>query len=217
MGAASGASSEFSERLVLSCRFQVFSRPWRTSLARRPGVAVGILCASLTTLAACSSGGSTTSSTTPSASATGGVKADTSLCTIIAPKDFFAAIGVPGGTEQASTQTVNGDRIVNCLYKPSVSVGASSAINFVFTSDGATYYGKMKQNEQGILGSENDLSGLGDAAFWGTGTPLASDAFQLNVRKGNVIVVIEMDGSAEDGSVYLNSAKQFAQTILAHL
>ena len=75
----------------------------------------------------------------------------------------------------------------------------------------------MKQDEQGILGSENDLSGLDAAAFWGTGAPLAPDAFQLNVRKGIVIVVIEMDGCAQDGSVYLNSAKQFAQTVLAHL
>jgi hypothetical protein len=32
-----------------------------------------------------------------------------------------------------------------------------------------------------------------------------------------VIVVVEMDGSAQDGSDYLNSAKQFAQTILVHL
>ena len=114
----------------------------RASVARRVAAA-SIACASLAVLAACSPGGSTTNGGTPSASATGSVKADASLCNIIAPKDFFAAIGEPGGTEKASTQTVNGDQIVNCLYMPSVSVGASSAINFVFTSDGAAYYGKL--------------------------------------------------------------------------
>jgi len=197
---------------------RILGRSCRVSVARRVGVA-SLVCAALAMLAACASSGSASSGNTPSASATpgGGAKAETSLCNIIAPADFFAAIGVSGGTEKASTQTVNGNQIVNCTYKPSVSVSSSSAINFVFTSDGAAYFAKEKQNEQGILGSENSLSGLGDDAFWGTGAPLAPDALQLNVRKGNVIVVIEMDGSAQDGSVYLNSAKQFAQTILTHL
>jgi len=184
-------------------------------VARRAAVAT-IICALLATLAACSSGGGTSSGGV-SPTSVGDAKADTSLCNIITTKEFFAAIGVSGGTEKKSTQTVNGDKIVNCLYKPSVSVRSSSAINFVFTSDGAAYFSKMKQNEQGILGNENGLSDLGDEAFWGTAAPIAADAFQLNVRKGNVIVVIEMDGTAADGGVYLSSAKQFAQTILTHL
>jgi hypothetical protein len=186
------------------------------SAARR--AAALIVCAALAVLAACASGGSASvgsASPTSSASA-GGAKADTSLCDIIAPKDFYAAVGGPVGKQNSTISTVAGSQVVNCAYLPAGLPGAGGLISFVFTGDGATYYTHMKLDEQGQLNSENDLSGLGDAAYWGTqsGSP---DIFELKMRKGNVVVAIEMDGSAQDGSTYLDSAKQFAQTILSHL
>ncbi len=185
------------------------------SLARR-AFPLLIVCAALAVLAACSSGGSTTSGGTPSASATASVKADASLCSIIAPSDFFAAVGGPVGKENSNVSTIRGNQVVDCAYLPSNLPGAGGSISFVFASDATTYYSQFKQEEQDLLNGETDLSGLGDAAYWGTQTN-SPDAFELTVRKGNVVVNILMDGAVDDGSVYLNSAKQFASTILTHV
>jgi len=187
----------------------------RTVVARR-AVGALVVCASLAALAACSQGGSTSSEGSSSTS-TGGVKEDTSLCNIVSTQDFFAAIGEPGGTLKASMQSNNGTTIVNCIYRPSATVNASSSINIEFTSDGTAAFVDVQKNEQGILGSQNPVSGLGDKAYWGTEAPLSPDYFELDVLKGNVIVFVAMDGSAADGSTYLNSAKQFAQAILPHV
>ncbi len=37
------------------------------------------------------------------------------------------------------------------------------------------------------------------------------------MRKGNVIVNVLMDGSANDGSVYLSGAEQIANELASHL
>ncbi len=143
-------------------------------------------------------------------------KADTSLCNLISSQKFYSIVKGPVGSLHADLGTVSGFQEVNCTYKPASLPGAGGAITYLFTNDGAAYFAKVQQGDQSVYNSETALSGVGDAAFWGTqqGSP---DAFELNMRKGNVVVNILMDGSAPDGSVYLSGATQIAQEIATHL
>lgn len=190
------------------------------STPRRFTLASVLLLVVLAALTACSPGGSTTAETgTPPGNATlspTAPKADTSLCNLIPAQEFFAVINGPVGSVHSTLGTVSGFQEVNCTYKPPSQPGAGGAITYLFTNGGAAYFTKVQQGDQSVYNSETAVNGLGDAAFWGTqiGSP---DAFELNMRKGNVVVNILMDGSAPDGSAYLSGAEQIAKEIVAHL
>lgn len=180
-------------------------------------VLLGIVLAALT---ACSPGGSTAagSGTSPgnATQSPTSPKADTSLCNLISAQEFFAVIKGPVGSVHGTLGTMSGYQEVNCTYKPPTQPGAGGAITYLFTNDGAAYFAKVQQGDQSVYNSETAVNGLGDSAFWGTqmGSP---DAFELNMRKGNVVVNILMDSSAPDGSVYLSGAEQIAREVTAHI
>ena len=190
------------------------------SVLRRFALATVLLCVVLAALAACSLGGSTTagSGTSPGNATQSPTlpKADTSHCNLISAQEFFAVIKGPIGSVHGTLGTVSGFQEVNCTYKPPTQPGAGGAITYLFTNDGAAYFAKVQQGDQSVYDSETVVNGLGDAAFWGTQTD-SPDAFELNMRKGNVVVNILMDGSAPDGSVYLSGAEQIAKEIIAHI
>jgi hypothetical protein len=187
---------------------------------RRLALAPVLLSVALVALSACAPGASTaagagtalgiatTSPATP--------KADTSLCNLISPQEFFAVVKGPVGSVQAALGTASGFQEVSCTYKPPTLPGAGGALTYLFTNDGAAYFAKVQQGDQSVYNSETVVTGLGDAAFWGTQTG-SPDAFELNMRKGNVVVNILMDGSAPDGSVYLAGAEQIAKEVAAHI
>jgi hypothetical protein len=194
--------------------------PPRNSTRPRFTLASGLLCVVVAALTACSPGGATTAQdgTPPPKAAQSPVttKADTSLCNLISTQEFYSVVKAPVGSLHADIGTVSGFQEVNCTYKPPSLPGAGGAITYLFTNDGAAYFAKVQLGDQSVYNSETVVSGIGDAAFWGTqqGAP---DAFELNMRKGNVVINILMDGSASDGSAYLSGAEQIAQEIAAHL
>jgi hypothetical protein len=185
---------------------------------RRLALAPVLLCVALVALTACAPGASTAGAGTSLGNVTPPTapKADTSLCNLISPQEFFAVVKGPVGSVQAALGTASGFQEVNCTYKPPTQPGAGGALTYLFTNDGAAYFAKVQQGDQGVYNSETVVNDLGDAAFWGTQTG-SPDAFELNMRKGNVVVNILMDGSAPDGSVYLAGATQLAKEVSAHI
>ena len=172
-------------------------------------------------LAACSTTGTTGGTTSANTTSTHGngvtvTPGDTSLCDIISLSEFNQAVG--GGVTKLNKSSVasSGGVQVNCAYLPSGVSGGSGGIIFAVTSNGPTFYAHAKQDEQGSLNSMNDLSGVGDAAFWGTDVG-SDDILNLDMLKDNVVVGITMDGSAADGSAYLPAAEQMAREIAAKL
>lgn len=187
---------------------------------RRFALATGLLCVVLAALTACSTGGSTSagSGTAPGNTTQSPTlpKADTSLCNLISAQEFSAVIKGPIGSVHGTLGTVSGFQEVNCTYKSPTQGGPGGAITYLFTNDGAAYFAKVQQGDQSVYNNETVVNGLGDAAFWGTQTG-SPDAFEITIRKGNVVVNILMDGSAPDGSVYLSGAEQIAKEIIAHI
>jgi hypothetical protein len=180
-----------------------------------------VVCGSLA-LAACSitgtTSGATSGDTTPNHETSVTVApGDTSLCDIISLSEFKQAVG--GGVAKLNKSSAKGPGgvvQVNCAYLPSSLPGAGGGIIYAITSNGPTYYAHVKQEEQSLLNSATVLSGVGDAAFWGTDST-AEDILNLDMLKDNVVVGITMDGSATDGSAYLPAAEQMAKEIANRL
>jgi hypothetical protein len=144
--------------------------------------------------------------------------ADTSLCNIISVAEFSQAVGGGVTSEKTGKTTLpSGTVLVSCAYLPSRLPGSGGGIFFAVTSDGPTYYAQVKQQEiDAGLTSLNELSGVGDAAWWGT-DKTAADTLNLDMLKGNVVVGISMNGTAADGSTYLPGAVQMAKEIASQL
>lgn len=191
---------------------------WARTTMRRLGMPIAVCCCMVVLLTACGpsevSGATTTGTARPMP--TTAVKADASLCTLVSAQEFFAVVKGPVGSVDSKVGTVSGYQQVSCTYKPPSATGAGGAITYLFTNDGAAYLAMLQQGDQSVYNSENTVSGVGDAGFWGTQVD-SPDAFELNMRKGNVIVNILMDGSANDGSVYLAGAEQIANEVASHL
>jgi hypothetical protein len=84
------------------------------------------------------------------------------------------------------------------------------------TSNAKAYYDNVQKEEQGSLNGVHTLTGVGDAAYWGTDTT-APDILSLTMRKDNVVVGITMDGPVVDGSIFLPGAEQMAKEIASWL
>lgn len=212
-----------SAKSVRGLGLSLLMRARAQTTVRRLGLPVVMCCALLALLTACGSGGgggAPSGSGTPSGTAhpasANAVKADASLCALVSAQQFFSVIKGPVGTIHSNVGPVSGYQQVSCTYKPPSMPGAGGAITYLFTTDGVAYFAKLQQGDQSVYNSENTIAGVGDAAFWGTQTG-SPDAFELNMRKGNVIVNILMDGSANDGSVYLAGAEQIAREVASHL
>ncbi len=198
-----------------------------TMIIRRTFVVLAALVCGSLTLSACSTtgttGGATSGGATPGGATTShgnGVTVtpgDTSLCDIVSVAEFNQAVG--GGVaklNKSSVKAPNGAVQVNCAYLPASLPGSGGAIIYAITSDGPTYYAHVKLDEQDQLNSVNDVSGMGDAAFWGTDKG-STDILNLDMLKDNVVAGITMDGSAQDGSAYLPAAEQMAKEIAPRL
>lgn len=180
-----------------------------------------VIIAAMLSLAACGASGSTGGSpatVAPSHRANVTVPVgDTSLCNIIPISEFSQAVG--GGVTKLNKSSVKGPAgtvQVNCSYMPPNMPGAGGAIDFAITTNGQAYYTQVQQEEQSQLNSVHTLSGVGDAAFWGTDNT-SPDILNLDMVKDNVVVGITMDGSATDGSAYLPGAEQIAKEVASQL
>jgi hypothetical protein len=144
-------------------------------------------------------------------------KADASLCTIISLAEFSQVLGSPVTTLTSGvTHTPAAQEVVTCAYLPPSSPGYGGAIDFALSSNGPACYARDKQEEQDLLTSETDVSGIGDAAFWGTETS-SPEALEFDMLKGNWVVGIVIDGSAPSGSAYLTGAEQMANELASKL
>ncbi len=213
-------SGQYGRELVLRL---LMAPAWARMTVRQLGRPIAVCGCMIVLLTACGASGvsgATTGGGTPSGTArpmpTSAVQANASLCALVSAQEFFAVVKGPVGSVDSNVGTVSGYKQVNCTYKPPNSPGAGGAITYLFTNDGAAYLARLQLGDQSVYNSENTVSGVGDAAFWGTQVD-SPDAFELNMRKGNVIVNILMDGSANDGSVYLSGAEQIANEIASHL
>jgi len=145
---------------------------------------------------------------------------NTGLCDIISVAEFSQAVG--GGVttvHKTSMKLPSGAVQVNCAYLPQQIPGPGGGIFFVITSntsDAKAYYDNLQKEEQCGLNGLHTLTGLGDAAYWGTDTT-APDILSLTMRKDNVVVGITMDGPVVDGSIFLPGAEQMAKEIASRL
>jgi len=140
---------------------------------------------------------------------------DTSLCHLISAKEYFGVLKAPVGSVKGQAATIAGNRMVTCYYRPPSMPGAGGSITYIFPANAAAYYAQLLQEDKSTLNKETTLTGVGDAAYWGTQVN-SDDAFELTMRKGKVIVGLLLDGKAPDGSVYLSGAVQLAKEIAAH-
>ena len=148
----------------------------------------------------------------PPSSAT---KQDTSLCRLISAKEYFGVLKAPVGSIRGRSATIAGNPTVTCYYRPPKMPGAGGSITYIFPSNAAAYYALLQQDDKNNLNKVTTLTGVGDAAYWGTQVN-SDDALELTMRKGKVIVGLLFDGTADDGSVYLAGAEQVAKEIAAH-
>lgn len=138
------------------------------------------------------------------------------LCQIVAPSEISQIVGRPVTKLVSSTAHTPLAQLTLCNYLPPSIPGYGGSIDFALSQDGASYYAIIQQEEQENLSGENAVSGVGDAAFWGTDPKTPGD-LDFYFRKGNWVVSITIDGPGSDGSVYLAGAKQIAQEVLPHL
>jgi hypothetical protein len=143
--------------------------------------------------------------------------ADATLCNIISLAEFSQVLGSPVTTLVPGVgHTPAAQEVVTCAYLPPSSPGHGGAIDFALSGNGAAYYAKLKQEEQSLLSAETDVTGIGDAAFWGTES-LSPEALDFDLVKGNWVVGMVIDGSAPSGSAYLAGAEQMAKEIASKL
>jgi hypothetical protein len=144
-------------------------------------------------------------------------KVDATICTIISPAEFSQVVGSPIAQIVGGISHTPLAQVATCNYLPPKIPGNGGAIDFALSSNGPDYYAHFKvQEEKAGMSSANDVSGIGDAAYWGT-EPANPGVLDFGMVKGNWVVGIVISGSANDGSVYLAGAEQMAKEIASKL
>lgn len=140
-------------------------------------------------------------------------------CSIVTTDDAAAAIGEPVRPGRSEPRSMNGAEGTNCRFRSTQGSALSGktvsvTVEYSSTDISGNTHGMADNLKSSGFKDVREISGVGDAAVWGTTSMMGRPTAELTVQKGKSIILIIILAGIPDNAIALARAKDLAMKIL---
>ena len=139
-------------------------------------------------------------------------------CSLMTAADAQAVLGEPTGAGKSEPRSFNGAEGTVCKFRSAQGNGMktkSVSLNIQYSNSdiSSNDNGMMENMKSAGYKDAHAVSGVGDAAVWGTTSMMGKPTGELTVRKGKTVTVIILIIGLDDATA-LDRAKALAAKVL---